>query len=296
MAKYIDIVCKYFQVRERDGDEVTERFYDLRPWMHDLGSMDYLDRYKNANGIKGRLEDMVHVTKEVYAFNFMRMEDISTSYILNMTDPATHVDIDIEADEYIAKNTVCLYDAEHGILMIQSNRGSYSDKSIESYINEFHDEPVCSILPIFENINFLGDNTKYMKLDVRLANLREIAPTQGTSFEKILDGLNEVEGLNAHIEVSLGSDRNAQLNNGEVKNVLVDLYNNRGCVTSAKIKLTDDQISGVYDLFDNLSKDIIKCQVDKKGGISFDLMASRMNDRYTLEHAQERVLNALLNN
>lgn len=47
------------------------------------------------------------------------------------------MDIDVESNEHIAKNTVVLYDAENGIVMIQSNRGSYTEKSIQGYINSF---------------------------------------------------------------------------------------------------------------------------------------------------------------
>ena len=58
-----------------------------------------------------------------------------------------------------------------------------------------------------------------MKLDVRLANIRNFVPTENTSFEKIVDGINRVEGLNAHIEISLGNARNARLNDGEVRRI-----------------------------------------------------------------------------
>lgn len=296
MARNVEIICKYYQVRERANGEITENTFDLREWMLHVNQLDFQRKYKEANGVKGRLENLALVSREeeIYAFNFMRMEDVSTSYVLNINNPAEHVDIDIAADEYIARNTVCLYDPENGIIMIQCNRGSYSEKSIESYINEFYDEPVCTIVPIFENIDMLADSAEYMKLDVRLANIRNFVPTENTSFEKIVDGINRVEGLNAHIEISLGNARNARLNDGEVRRTLTDLYNNRGCVTSAKIKMSDDQISGIYDLFDNLSRDTIKCVVDENGGISFERMYGRMYDKYILEYAKTRVLRAVI--
>lgn len=296
MARSVDIVCKYFQVRERANGEITNNTYDLREWMLNVNRMNLQSRCKDANGIKGRLENLAIVNEEgeIYAFNFMRMEDVSTAYILNMHDPAEHVDIDIAANEYIARNTVCLYDPENGIIMVQCNRGSYSEKSIESYINQFFDEPVCTIVPIFENIDMLAENAEYMKMDLRLANIRSFVTTENTGFEKIIDGINKVEGLNAHIEISLGNAKNARLNESEVRNTLVDLYNNRGCVTSAKVKMSDDQISGVYDLFDNLSRDTIKCVVDEKGGIPFERLYGRMHDKYIFENARTRVLRAIV--
>lgn len=294
MARNVDIVCKYFQVRERVNGEITNNTYDLRAWMLNVNQMNLENRCKDVNGVKGRLENLAFVNEEVYALNFMRMEDMSTSYILNMHDPAEHVDIDIAGDEYIAKNTVCIYEPESGIIMVQSNRGGYSEKSIESYINQFYDEPVCTIVPIFENINMLADNAEYLKLDLRLANIRSFTPTENTSFEKIIDGINRVEGINAHLEISLGRAKNVSLNAGEVRNTLIDLYNNRGCVSSAKITMSDDQISGVYELFDNLSKDKIRCTIDENGGISFRRLYNRMYDKYIIEHARERVFRAIM--
>lgn len=294
MARKVDIICKYFQIRERANGEITNNTYDLREWLLNVNQMNLESRCKDANGVKGRLENLALVNEEIYALNFMRMEEVSTSYILNMHDPAEHVDIDIAADEYIAKNTVCLYEPESGIIMVQSNRGSYSEKSIESYINQFYDDPVCTILPIFENIDMLTDNAEYMKLDLRLANIRSFVPTENTSFEEIIDGINKVEGINAHIEISLGNAKNVTLNAKEVRSTLTDLYNNRGCVTSAKIKMSDDQISGIYDLFDNLSRDTIKCMVDETGGIPFNILYGRMYDKYIIEHAKERVLRAVV--
>ena len=58
--------------------------------------------------------------------------------------------------------------------------------------------------------------------------------------------------------------------------------------------MSDDQISGIYDLFDNLSRDTIKCVVDENGGISFERMYGRMYDKYILEHAKTRVLRAVI--
>lgn len=136
----------------------------------------------------------------------------------------------------------------------------------------------------------------YMKLDVRLANIRQFDATNNSSFEYFIDGINRVEGLNAHIEIGLGYNRGARLNQDEVRIAIADLVNNRGCVTSAKIRLSDEQKTGVYDLFDNLCNDTIVCSVnDKTGGIPFETLAERMCDKYIYEHSREKVLAALIN-
>ena len=105
--------------------------------------------------------------------------------------------------------------------------------------------------------------------------------------------MNQLDGVNAHVELSLGTQKNARLNAPEVRTAIADLSNNRGCVSSAKIKLSDDQITGVYDLFDNLCEENIVCTINPQGGIAFRDLANNMNNRYVLSGAKERVLRVL---
>lgn len=292
MSKSVKVKCRYYQVRELVDGEVTENILDLRTWIATVPQTELEHRCKEDNAVKGRVEEVVRFgDSEVYAMNFMRMDEVSTSYILKESDPAEH--IDLEEGEYIAKNTVCLYDADEGIIMIQCNRGGYSDKAIQSYINMFLDHNKCCLLPIMEEVNFTRNGAEYLKLDVRLANFKEFEPTPGSSFEKILQGMNQLDGVNAHVELSLGTQKNARLNAPEVRKTIADLSNNRGCVSSAKIKLSDEQVSGVYDLFDNLCEENIVCTINPQGGIAFRDLANNMNNRYVLSGAKERVLRAL---
>lgn len=292
MSKTVKIKCRYYQVREFVNGDITANIYDLRPWIADMSTKSFSDRCKEENTVKGRVEDIAQLGEtEMYGLNFMRMDEISTSYILKETDPAEH--IDLEDGEYIAKNTVCLYDAEAGIIMIQCNRGGYNEKTIQSYVNMFLGDQQCCLMPILEEVNFTKQDTEYLKLDVRLANFKEFEPMAGSPMEQILEGMNRLDGINAHVELSLGSFKNARLNAPEVRSVIADLTNNRGCVSSAKIKLSDDRMSGVYDLFDNLCEDEIVCQINQNGGIAFGELAHNMNNVYNINGAKRRVLNAI---
>lgn len=294
MAKKVKINCKYYQVREMVDDEITDNIYDLQTWIAEIASMDLGDRNRDLDNIKGRLEEVTRFKYgNVYAMNFMRFDDISTSYKLSEFDAAEH--IDLEENEYIAKNTVCLYDADKGLIMIQTNRGSYAFKSIQTYINSFlKTENKCAIIPIKENVDMLNGTAEYMKLDLRLSNLSDIKPDKGSSFERILEGVNELEGVNAHIEISLGQEKNRALHRNNVIRLIGELINNRGCVSSAKVKLFDDQISGVYDLFDNLCHDYVDCEVDQTGGITFSYLAEKMQIKYSEGKVKARIERALL--
>lgn len=294
MATNVKITCKYYQVREYKDNDITENTYNLLPWLKNINKMSLQERYKEENGIAGRLEEIVILeTPNMYALNFMRTDNVSTTYRVRKDKPAEH--IDIEVGEYIAKNTVCLYDCENHIMMIQSNRGGYAEASIASYINSFWDEQKCALVPIKENVNLTGNKAEYMKLDVRLANIKEYRPAKGSFFEGFIAGMNKVEGAVAHVEISLGKNRKARLNRDEMKATIADLYNNAGCVSSAKVKLTDDKVTGLYDLFDNFCKVDITMAISEedKGCVKFDKLANRMNDVYSFENAKNRVLDAI---
>lgn len=223
----------------------------------------------------------------------MRTDSVSTSYKVKKDTPAKH--IDIEADEYIAKNTVCIYDADMNIIMIQNNRGSYTDTSIEKYINSFMAEKQCSLLAVLEKRDIKDPKTEYMKIDVRFANINDYRPVSGSCFEEIIMGMNKTGGTTAHVEVSLGKNRNSRLNREEVRKTIDDIHHNLGCVSSAKIKFSDDQYSGIYDLFDNLCKDEIILNINEsdKGCIKFDNLANKMYTKYQDEDSKKRVLNAI---
>lgn len=294
MATNVKITCKYYRVMEIVNNDITESTFNLIHWLNDVNILSLEDRYKEVNGISGRLEEITNIDNAgVYALNFMRTDSVSTSYKVKKDQPAEHIDIDI--DEYIAKNTVCLYDSQNEIMMIQCNRGGYADSSIDSYINDYFERRKCVLAPIVNNINFLGDRSEYAKLDVRFGNIREYRPLRGSLFEYIIDGMNKVEGVNAHIEISMGRNRLARLNKEEMRSAITDLYENRGCVTSAKVKLSDDQVTGTYDLFDNLCKDDITVSINAsdKGGIKFDKLARKMYLVYTNGGGRRRVLNAI---
>lgn len=296
MATTVKIICKYYQLREFKDNDITQNTYSLIPWLNNINSLSFEERFANINNVEGRLEEISKMGEsDVYALNFMRTDNVSTSYKVKRNSPAEH--IDIEVGEYIAKNTVCIYDSINDIMMIQSNRGGYADASIENYINNFLGEKRCILLPIRERIDITNEKNEYMKIDVRFANIREYQPTSGSCFEEIIAGANRTDGTAAHIEISLGNRRKSRLNKNEIRKSIEDIHQNMGCISSAKIKFSDDQVSGIYDLFDNMCKDdvLVSISEDDKGCIKFETLANKMLLKYTIGAARERVKKSILN-
>lgn len=297
MATSVKIICKYYQLREFKDNAITLNTYKLIPWLNNINSLSLEGRFANINNVEGRLEEISKIGESnIYALNFMRTDNVSTSYKVKKDSPAEHIDIEI--GEYIAKNTVCIYDSVNDIIMIQSNRGGYSDASIENYINNFIGERRCVLLPISEKIDIANEKNEYLKLDIRFANIREYQPVSGSFFEEVIEGMNKTDGTSAHIEISLGNNRKSRLNKKEIRKTIDDLYHNIGCISSAKIKFSDDQISGIYDLFDNLCKDDVLVNISDadKGCVKFENLANKMFSKYMSNNTKERISSAILNN
>lgn len=150
--KRVSIKYQYYQLCTFDGDEYTENLYDLVEWLGRVGKLSLEDKVHEVSGIEGRLENAKPVLNDtLYALNFMRLDILSNTYILEKGSEARHVDLD--ENEYIGRNTVVLYDPKYSVVMVQCNRGSYGVSGLESYINSFNDGmDLCYFRPIYNEI------------------------------------------------------------------------------------------------------------------------------------------------
>ncbi|WFR56352.1 hypothetical protein QA584_22465 [Anaerocolumna sp. AGMB13025] len=296
VIKRSTIKYQYYEICCMDNDEHTDINYDFRTWIAKLAAItDLSNRIKDINGIKGRVEniDLVH-NEEYYAVNFMRMDELSNTYLVREDEEAEH--IDLEDGEYIGKNTVILYDPRLYIVMVQCNRGGYGVTAIESYINSFNSESdLCYLRPILSELDVQkcleGATTK---IDVRFSDIREFRPDQSEEFEEIVDSFKKMECITAHIEIGMGQGRNKEnkLDPETVYNAVTDIIKNKRCISSAKIMLTDDQKSAVFDLFNNIESDKITFPIQARGELGYGFMADTMAEKYD-ERARARILNIL---
>lgn len=292
--KKVKINCKYYLVQSvsRGGNEI--KLYNLLEWIDEINKKSYEERKKGIKDVVGRVESLKHRDKsKIYALNFMRLDEYSSSFKVKDDRPAEHINIEIDNGEYIGKNTVCLYDSEHGIIMLQTNRGGYTEKAVERYINSFFEDNVCELTPIIKEIDILNTGEAYRKLDIRLANINSFQATKDSWFEAVIEGMNEVEGINVHLEVSCGNAKNHTLHLSRVRTLLRDIFQNRECVSSANVTLADEKIEGIYSLFDNICNDTIEYEIGDNGGISFERIFDGMYKRYITFGARETVINAL---
>ena len=76
-------------------------------------------------------------------------------------------------------------------------------------------------------------------------------------------------GYTFYIEVGVGYGKDKKLNNRSICETVNTLLQNRGCVSKAKVELSDDVASGVYDLFDNLCIGKFEIVVPERGELDY---------------------------
>ncbi len=284
-GKHVEIKYQYYQLCTIIGDEQTEYAYDLRPWILNVYPMRLEERIRSINGIDGRLEDVQKVhNNEFFALNFMRLDVVSNTYVVAPNVKARHVNL--EDDEYIGKNTVMLYDPRHHVVMVQCNRGSYGVAALESYINSFiSDGDICYFRPIYYDYGHANiGNARYTKLDIRFANVRDVIPTNNVAFERIVSVCNQTECVTAHLELGLGHNykKSAGLEPDTIQGIISEVRRgeNRQAISSARVTLSDDQKSEVFDLLENILHDRIGYNVPARGELLFSTLSQAMANRY----------------
>lgn len=298
-GKRVTIKYQYYQLCTIIGDETTEYTYDLKNWISTVNDLSLEDRIKEISEISGRLEDVARVhNDEFYVLNFMRLDVVSNTYVLSPETRARHVDL--EDNEYIGKNTVVLYDPRHNVAMVQCNRGSYGVFALQSYINSFiNNGDLCYFRPIdydYDNVDL--NRKQFMKLDVRFANTRELKSKDSKVFEDIIELCNEVECITAHIEFGLGYNysRQKELEPETMQQIIKEIRSedNREIVSAARVTISDDEKSEVFDLLQNILSDKISYTVPPRGELAFALLSVNMAKKYSEGGTRARVANILV--
>lgn len=294
--KRVSIRFQYYQLCTFDGDSYTEDLYDLIGWIEKVTNLSLKERKREISGIEGRLETVKPVLNDtMYALNFMRLDVLSNTYIVKPDKRAKHVDL--EENEYIGKNTVAIYDPKYSVLMLQCNRGSYGVSGIESYINSFNDsDELCYIRPIsYELPEKVLNDAPALKLDVRFANTRQVNVKNSRLFAKIIDACNQMECYTAHFEFGLGHNKGEELKKDtivEAVRVVKDPAN-KDAVSAARLTLSDDQKSNVFDLIDNIYDDKIDFTVPARGELGFKTMKDSMIEKYDEKGSRAKIYSIL---
>ncbi len=282
MARTVKITCRYFWVKKYSevGNKGEQSLFDLRKWFNKIGNLGLKEKVKPIGNEKGRL-DVCKNRNNYWALNFIKLEDYSSMYIVGEGSNARHVDISVENDEYIGKNTVALYDEKRAIMMVMSNRGGFSPNTITTYINSFYDEPVCVLEPVKENKDFKNPYSKYGKITVKISSVNEFVPSKGAPYEHALEAAAEMNAETFSFEFNVGRKKNKYLDANMVRTIISDAFSNMGAVSIAQVRMTDEEGTALYSLFENVTYNVISMNADEKGEIPFEKIAEKMMEEYS---------------
>lgn len=282
MSRRVKITCKYYWVKKYSeiGNGKDEELFDLLEWLEKIKDMDLSQKVKPIGTEKGRL-DICKSRDDYFALNFIKMEEYSSMYIVGHEKNARHVDISVENDEYIGKNTVALYDSKRAIMMVMSNRGGFSPNTITSYINSFYDEPVCVLEPIKENKNYYNPHSKYGKITIKISSVNDFISSKGAPYEEALRAAAQMDSETFSFEFNVGRKKNKYLDADVVRTIISDAFNNMGAVSIAQVRMTDEEGTALYNLFENVMCSTLSMKSDEKGEIAFEEIASNMIEEYS---------------
>ena len=174
----------------------------------------------------------------------MRLRDDNIPFIVKAD--ANAEDLELDKDEYVGEGLHVLYDRNHQLFMIQSNR--------------------------------------YKTITLRFANLDTLrGGGRGTkSLEGILSTFNRMECRNAEIRLSLGHSRQPSLNRDQVHDMLMDIHANRDIISSAKLTCSDgpDGKSEVIDLLDFVEESRICFRLPERTGLAKEYAFREMIQEY----------------
>jgi hypothetical protein len=281
MAKTVHITCRYFYVKTySENDDEQQKLFDLRSWIGMVADYTLPERIISLSGSsKGRL-DSINVRENFYAMNFVRMEDYSSTYIVKEAENAKHVDISVDEDEYIGKNTVAIYDATKSVLMLMANQGGFSASTVTSYINSFYDKPVCVLEPVKLEKNFTKSTNKFGKIQIKISSVDDYSASKGAPYEDVLRNARDMSAQTMSFEFSVGKKKNAYLDANIVRTIISDAFSNMGAVSIARVKMEDEQGSALYNLFENVKNCILTLKTDSKGEIGYKVIAEAMVENY----------------
>ena len=280
MARKVNVTCEYYYVKSYT-DEDRNALYDLQHWIAKIQEEALASRIKPIGNEYGRVEELrINEENEIFSMNFVKMEAYSSTYIVKKNAKAKHVDIDVDADEYIGKNTVVLYDAERHIAMVMKNRGGFSAYTITNYINSFYAEPVCFFEPIKFKPDFFNPSKKFGKIEIKITNTREFTSTSGVIYEEALRKAADMDAETFAFEVTSSRKKSGELDPEMARVILTDAIRNMGIVSIAKVRMSDEHGTAIYNLFENVKKDIIRMEADSKGEVSYVDLSREMMKMY----------------
>ena len=281
----------YYKVAEVEFDEdgnshVTGKF-NLVVWLMNMEEEAKVKHNTELSDCIVNLEQYVRFPNEnIYAIRAYKLRDANVPSKLKEGEAA--IPIPLDPDEYIGEDINFLYDRDRSVCMLQQNRMSIGVSRLVEWINELcpMENKKVVFVPISNHFdaNRLG-NKSVRSIEFSFANLEP--DNKDGSLGQIIGGLNKYNGTIAKITLTVGRDRNAELDKPCIVDLIQDIQTNPGIVNGAKIKLKSENMLDddkarieIVDLFENAIHDYIQFDIEKRKPLDFSRARIKMYEKY----------------
>ena len=134
--------------------------------------------------------------------------------------------------------------------------------------------------PIKIKPNFTNKNSKYGKIEVKIKSINDFISSPNAPYESALLSARQMQAETFAFEYSVGNKKNAYLEADTIRTIISDAFQNQGVVSIARVRMTDENGTALYNLFENKVHNILQMQTDIKGEISFEDLYGEMRDNY----------------
>lgn len=290
---YRKVKFEYFQVwfTEKSG---KEHLFDLKKWMSHASSISLEKRAKEYRSERARLEEAY--LDEEFSFYFLHFVRLRATNIPSKAKLDTNVEpFELEDDEFLGEEVSALYDEVNYVLMLQRNKFSLGVNGIEDYLNLLWngEEGHISLRPIMVPNSFALARKPgiYRRINLRLANVTKareqgIAAKLKSPLSNIVDAFGEYNGLNAQVTITVGNQKEFNLDEEIVNATIDDIEQHQSLFTKAElaVKDNDDSPVEIIDLFDNLAHDYATFRLETRGTLNHYSLAEAMWQIYHPEN------------
>lgn len=264
---------------EKDGrgDWHKKSDFNFADWLAKLDDEGLLNKKVELRDCYAYIEKIdYNRTNEIYTVRIFKLRDVNIPS--KVKDGEESQIIPLDEDEYIGEDITLLYDRNSGICMIQSNRMSVSVSKLQEWINKDMEEGyMAAFYPVYRKTTQAMLRGKQIRaIDITFANLEESNSVR--SLGQIIKGIQKFNGLTGHITIGMGRKKGGELNPEQTLELVEELNQNREIISSAKVKMRDDDMSRVeiVDLFDDLLHEYIVFDIEKKQPLDFEQARAKM--------------------
>lgn len=215
----------------------------------------------------------------------MRLREDNIPFIVKADADAE--DLELDEDEYVGEGLHILYDKNHQLFMVQSNRFSLGISALESYLNAIWDVPdeTIHLYPLQKDIDIPSYQRKsYKTITIGFGNLKALNREARTtrSLEGILSSFNQMGCHTAEVKFSLGHSKQPTLNRDQVHNLLADIAENRDIISTAKLTCKDDDVekSEIINLLDFVEESKIDFRLPERTTLGKEYTFNEMIQEY----------------